>query len=219
MGSGGFLSELVISRNDLFYGFYITVLVSLISIVVGTILGVLVGVVLTYGNLPARFLARFYTDVIRGIPSLVLILTFFYVLSVVGINLNALQAGIYSLCIFCSAHVAEMLRGGLQNVHVGQTEAAKALGFSFRQTFTFILMPQALRQVLPTWINTAIETLKGSSLVSIIGVQELILSTQQIIARNFLTLQFYALAGLLYFIACFSIESFGKYLEKKVAIK
>jgi len=219
MGNSGFWNELFISRNALLYGFYITILVSLISIAIGTIIGVLVGVVLTYGNLSSRFLARLYTDVIRGIPSLVLILAFFYVLSGVGINLNAFQAGISSLCIFCSAHVAEMLRGGLQNVHIGQTEASKALGFNFRQTFIFILIPQALRQVLPTWINTAIETLKGSSLVSIIGVQELILSTQQIIGRNFLTLQFYALAGLLYFIACFTIERFGLYLEKKVSIK
>jgi polar amino acid transport system permease protein len=112
-----------------------------------------------------------------------------------------------------------MLRGGLQNIPKGQTEAAKAVGLSFSQTFIFVTLPQALRQVLPTWVNTAVETVKGSTLISLIGVVEITLVMQQIIGRNFLTMQFYALAGLIYFLICFSIERAGKYVEKKVAIK
>jgi polar amino acid transport system permease protein len=195
------------------------VFVSFTAIVIGTILGMFVGLALTYGNMFTRFLARFYVDVIRGVPVLVLILTIYFVLPVIKINFTALQAGITSLAIFSSAQIAEMLRGGLQNIPKGQTEAAKAVGLGFFQTFVFVSLPQALRQVLPTWVNTAVETVKGSTLVSLIGVVEITLVMQQIIGRNFLTMQFYAMAGLIYFLICSSIERGGKYVEKKVAIK
>ena len=217
--STGFFNELWLSKFMIFRGICTCLFVSFSSIVIGTFIGMFVGLTLTYGNRFTRFLARAYTDIIRGIPVLVLILTFYFVLSVIGINLSALQAGITSLAIFCSAHVSEMLRGGLQNVHKGQIEAAKAVGLSFFQTFIFVSLPQALRQILPTWINTAVEIVKGSTLVSLIGVVEITLVMQQIIGRNFLTMQFYALAGLIYFLIGFSIERTGKYVEKKVAIK
>lgn len=217
--STGFFNELWVSKFMIFRGVYMCLFVSLTAILIGTLLGMLVGLALTYGNLFTRFLARVYVDVIRGIPVLVLILTIYFVLPVVQINFSALQAGITSLAIFSSAQVAEMLRGGLQNIPKGQTEGAKAIGLSFLQTFIFVSLPQALRQILPTWVNTAVETVKGSTLVSLIGIVEITLVVQQIIGRNFLTMQFYALAGLIYFLICFSIERAGKFVEKKVAIK
>ena len=215
----GFWHELWISIDDLAIGTGIALSVSALAIIMGTILGLLIGLALTYGNIVVRTLARIYVDVIRGIPVLVLILTFFYVLTIWGINLKPFQAGVLSLGVFSAAHVAEMTRGGLQNLNKGQTEAAMALGLSFPQTFLWVLMPQALRQILPTWINTVIETVKGSTLVSIIGVVEITLVTQQIIARNFLTMKFYAVCALIYFCIGFSIERAGKYVEKKIAIK
>lgn len=215
----GFWHELWISIDDLAIGTRIALSVSLLAVIMGTILGILIGLALTYGNIFLRTLARIYVDIIRGIPVLVLILAFFYVLTIWGINLGPYEAGVLSLGVFSAAHIAEMVRGGLQNLHKGQAEAAKALGLSFPQTFISVLMPQALRQILPTWINTVIETVKGSTLVSIIGVVEITLVTQQIIARNFLTMKFYAVCALIYFLICFSIERFGKFVEKKIAIK
>lgn len=217
--STGFFNEFWVSKMMIFRGIYMCIFVSITAIIIGTIIGVFVGLALTYGNIFTRFLARVYVDVIRGIPVLVLILTIYFVLPVIKINFTALQAGITSLAIFSSAQIAEMLRGGLQNISKGQTEAAKAVGLGFFQTFVFVTLPQALRQVLPTWVTTAVETVKGSTLVSLIGVVEITLVMQQIIGRNFLTMQFYALAGLIYFLICFSIERAGKFVEKKVAIK
>ena len=95
----------------------------------------------------------------------------------------------------------------------GQTEAAKAIGLSFTQT---LLWPQALRQCLPAWVNTAAEMVKASTLLSVIGVAELLLRTQEIISRNFMSLQFY-LAGGLYFIVNFGIERLGT-VERKTAL-
>ena len=217
--STGFFNELWISKAMIFRGIYMCLFVSITAIIIGTLIGIIIGLALTYGNIFVRFFARFYVDVIRGIPVLVLILTIYFVLPVINIELGPLQAGIVSLAIFASAQVAEMLRGGLQNVPKGQIEGAKAVGLGFLQTFTYVSLPQALRQVLPTWVNTAVDIVKGTTLISLIGVVEITLVMQQIIGRNFLTMQFYALAGLIYFLICFSIERAGKFVEKKVAIK
>ena len=86
------------------------------------------------------------------------------------------------------------------------------------QILMLVLLPQALRQILPVWINTAVEIVKASTLLSIIGVGELLLKTQEIIGRNFLTLEFYTFAGLLYFLVNFSIERFGRIVERRLAL-
>ncbi|MHA7881881.1 amino acid ABC transporter permease [Nitratireductor rhodophyticola] len=213
-----FLDQVWLARFVLLRGLGLTVSISLLAIALGSVLGVLVGLALTYGNRPLRFVVRAYTDFIRGTPVLVLVLASFYILSTIGIELNAFQAGVFALAVFCSSHVGEIVRGALQAIPPGQTEAAKAIGLTFRQTFTSVLWPQALRQMLPTWVNTAAEMVKASTLLSVIGVAELLLRTQEIISRNFMSLEFYFLAGLLYFAINYAIERFGKYVERKVSV-
>jgi polar amino acid transport system permease protein len=173
---------------------------------------------LVYGSAALRFVVRAYTDIIRGTPVLVLVLASYYVSSAVGINLGPFAAGVLALAVFCSSHVGEIVRGALQAIPKGQTEAAKAIGLTFIQTFTSVLWPQALRQFLPAWVNTAAEMVKASTLLSVVGVAELLLRTQEIISRSFLSLQFYFLAGALYFIINYGIERFGKYVERKTAL-
>lgn len=177
-------------------GFLNTLQISGLSIFFGTILGVMVGLILTYGNLLARFMIRIYADFLRGTPVFVLILACFYILSVVGVDLSAFEAGVFALTLFCSSHVGEIVRGALQAIPKGQTEAAKSIGLTFSKTFLSVLLPQALRQILPTWVNTATEIVKASTLLSIIGVVELLLSVQQIISRTYLSLELYFLRAL-----------------------
>ena len=213
-----FLDELWTARFVLLQGLGTTVAISLMAITAGSVLGVVVGLALAYGGRAVRFVARAYTDLIRGTPVLVLVLASYYVLSTVGINLGPFQAGVLALSVFCSSHVGELVRGALQAIPHGQTEAAKAIGLTFGQTFASVLLPQALRQILPTWVNTAAEMVKASTLLSVIGVAELLLRTQEVISRSFLSLEFYFFAGLLYFVINFGIERFGKYVERKVAV-
>ncbi|KXG87387.1 amino acid ABC transporter permease [Agrobacterium bohemicum] len=213
-----FFDQIWLARNVILKGLGVTVSISLLSIVAGSILGVFVGLSLVYGNRLLRFIVRVYTDVVRGTPVLVLILASYYMLSGIGIELGPFQAGVLALAIFCSSHVGEIVRGGLQAVPKGQTEAAKAIGLTFGQTFAYVLWPQALRQFLPAWVNTAAEMVKASTLLSVIGVAELLLRTQEIISRNFMSLQFYFFAGLLYFVINYSIERFGKYVERKTTV-
>ena len=212
-----FLDQLWIARWAIAAGLVYTVEISLAAILVGSLIGTFVGLGLTYGALPVRFVCRLYTDFVRGTPVLVLILATFYMLAVVGMQLTAMQAGILALAVFCGAHVAEMLRGALQAIPPGQTEAARSIGLTFRQIFVYVLAPQALRQVIPTWINTAAELVKASTLLSIIGVSELLLVTQEVISRNYLSLEFYGFAGLLYFLVNFAIERLGKAVDRRLA--
>ena len=212
------LNEAWNARMLILAGLGRTVLISLIAIACGTVLGVAVGVALTYGNLVVRFLVRIYTDFLRGTPVFVLILACFYILSVAGIDLTPFQAGTFALALFCSSHVGEIVRGALIAIPKGQTEAAMSIGLRFPQIFVYVLMPQAMRQILPTWVNTATEIVKASTLLSIIGVVELLLTIQQIISRTYMTLEFYFLAGVLFFIIDFGIERIGRYFERRVAI-
>ena len=215
---GTFLYEFWVSRWAILQGLGTTVLVSLLAIVLGTFLGIFVGLILVYGRFASRFVVRMYVDFVRGTPVFVLVLASFYLLSQIGIQLTAFQAGLFALVVFCSTHVGENLRGALQSLPRGQTEAAKAIGLTFPQIFVYVLAPQALRQALPAWINTATEMVKASTLLSVIGVAELLLVTRQIISRNFLSLEFYFLAGLIYFLIDYAIERAGKAVERRVAL-
>ena len=211
-----FLNQLWISRFALAEGFLRTIEISFLSITLGTLVGLAIGIALTYGRLPLRLLARVYVDIIRGTPVLVLVLACFYMPSVFRVSLEALTAGVLALTLFCAAHIAEILRGALISIPPGQTEAARSIGLTFPKILAYVLLPQALRAILPTWINTGAELVKASTLVSIIGVGELLLKTQEIVGRNFLTLDFYLVAGLLYLIVNYGIERLGKTIERRV---
>lgn len=211
------LHQIWVARVPIVTGIGVTMAISFLAIAVGTVLGVGVGVALTYGAQPLRWVMRGYTDFIRGTPVLVLVLASYYVLGAVGVQLGPFQAGVLALAVFCSSHVGEIVRGALQAIPVGQTEAAKAIGLTFAQTFFSVLAPQAVRHVLPAWVNTAAEMVKASTLLSVIGVGELLLATQEVISRTFLSLPFYFLAGALYFAINFGIERFGRWVERRVA--
>ena len=213
-----FLHQIWIARIPLLRGIELTVTISALAIFAGSILGILVGLGLTYGPRPIRWVLRGYVDFIRGTPVLVLVLASFYVLSTIGLQLSPFQAGVFALTVFCSSHMGEIIRGALQAIPHGQLEASKAIGLTFPRAFIYVLAPQAIRQILPTWVNTAAEMVKASTLLSIIGVGELLLATQEIISRTFMSLPFYFLAGAIYFFINYGIERLGKYVERKTTI-
>ncbi|RYB03973.1 amino acid ABC transporter permease [Lichenibacterium ramalinae] len=207
------------ARDVILGGLLQTLSISALAIVLGTLLGVLVGVALVYGAWPLRLAARAYADVMRGTPVLVLVLAAFYMPAVLGLHLQPFAAGVLALTLFCGAHIGELIRGALGSIPRGQTEAAKAVGLTFFGVLAHVLLPQALRSLLPPWINTCVEMVKASTLLSVIGVGELLLRTQEIIGRNFMTLQFYLLVGALYLVVNFAIEQAGKALERRVAFR
>jgi len=196
-------------------GLLVTLQVSVLVLAFGTVIGILVGLSLLYGARPLRWAARIYVDTLRGIPLLVLIFALFYGLPVLGLRVSALVAGVIALSIFCGAHVSEVIRGGVNSIPAGQTDAANALGLSFAQRLRYVIFPQALRRILPPWVNTAAEMVKASSLVSLVSVVDLMLAIQQIAGRTRETLLLYAVAALLYFAINYTISAFGRRLEKR----
>jgi len=204
-------------RWALLDGARVTVQLALAVILISTVLGLVFGLVLAYLPLILRWPVRLFVDVVRGIPVLVLILFTFYGLAILKLKIAPFTAGVVALSAFAAAHVAETLRGAVQSIPVGQTEAAKAIGLTFAQRLLWVILPQAIRRALPPWINTTAEIVKGTTLVSIIGVVELLLATQQAVARTYMPLELYGTAFVIYFVVCFAIAQVGAALERRSA--
>jgi polar amino acid transport system permease protein len=198
-------------------GLLTTLQVSALVVVLSLVLGVLLGLILVYGPVPLRLLVRGYSDVIRGIPILVLIFAVYYGLPALKVNLNSLTAAVTALTLFTTAQVIETTRGAIQSIHHGQTEAGKAIGLSFGQRLVYVVFPQALRRFLPPWINSVTDAVKGSALVSLIGVVDLMLAIQQVIGRVYQPLPLYVLGALIYFAINFSLSSLSRRLERRFA--
>lgn len=196
-------------------GLKITVQVSALVLLVGTVLGTIGGLLLLYGPRLLRWLVRGYVDIIRGIPLLVLLFATFYGLPALGVQVSALTAAVIALSAFCAAHVSEVVRGGIDSIPRGQTDAGKAIGLTFLQRMRYVIFPQAISRLLPPWVNTAVEMVKASSLISLLSVVDLMLSVQQIVGRTRETLLFYAVAALLYFIINYTISTIGLIVEER----
>ena len=214
-----FLKVLDSASDALVSGFIITVSVSAAAVVCGAILGTFIGLMLTYGGRVAAFPFRVLVDVVRGTPVLVLIFASYYMPAGLGVSPGPITAGIVALTIFCASHVGETLRGALLAIPPAQTDAARAIGLTFSRTLGYVLMPQAIRQIAPNFVNTAVEIVKASSLLSAIGVGELLLTTQEIIGRSFKTMEFYALCGGLYLVINLTIGAGGWWLERRYRLR
>ncbi len=196
-------------------GLWITVQISGQVLLFGTLIGLFGGLSLLYGPLPLRLLVRAYVDTIRGIPLLVLIFAIFYGLPVLGAQISSINAAVLALSIFGGAHVSEVIRGGIDSIPQGQTEAAKAIGLTFYQRLRWVIFPQGIARIIPPWTNTAVELVKASSLAALVSIIDLLFATQQIAGRTRQPLLFYGVAAVLYFIINYTISNIGARVEKR----
>lgn len=198
-------------------GLAVTVQVSALVVLVSLVLGVALGVILVYGPAPLRWIVRGYSDVIRGIPILVLIFAIYYGLPALKINLSSIVAAVVALSMFTTAQVIETTRGAIESIHHGQMEAAKAIGLRFGQRLLYVVFPQAVRRFLPPWINSVTDAVKGSALVSLVGVVDLMLAIQQVVGRIYEPLPLYLLGAAIYFAINYSLSSLSRRLERRFA--
>lgn len=196
-------------------GLWITLQISGQVLLFGTLIGLFGGLSLLYGPLPLRLLVRAYVDTIRGIPLLVLIFAIFYGLPVLGAQISSINAAVLALSIFGGAHVSEVIRGGIDSIPQGQTEAAKAIGLTFYQRLRWVIFPQGIARIIPPWTNTAVELVKASSLAALVSIIDLLFATQQIAGRTRQPLLFYGVAAVLYFIINYTISNIGARVEKR----
>jgi polar amino acid transport system permease protein len=201
----------------LWRGLLVTLEVSAIVVAAALISGVILGTAITYAPLWIRLPIRVYSDFLRGIPLLVLIFFVYYALPAVGWNSSNFWAAVAALSAFESAHVLEVVRGALQSIHPGQTDAGRAIGLTFSQRMIYVIFPQALRRFLPPWINTVVDTVKGSALVSLVGIVDLMLAIQQVIGRTFRPMPLYVLGALIYFSINYLFSLTSRRLERRFA--
>ena len=196
-------------------GVVVTLQISVLVVLAGSVVGVFGGLGLRYGPAWLRGLVRGYVDVVRGLPLLVTIFVIYYVPPAFDIDVSGFAAVVVALSIFAGAHISEIVRGAVASVAKGQTDAAKALGLTFWPRIWSVILPQALPAILPPWTNTAIEMVKGSSLAYLVSVSELLFETYKVVGRTGAAMSFYITAALLYFAINFALSRFGAWLERR----
>jgi polar amino acid transport system permease protein len=201
----------------LWQGLLVTLEVSALVVAISLVIGVVAGVGIVYGPRLVYWPIRLYSDLIRGIPVLVLIFFVYYGLPALGLNLDAFWAAVAALAAFKTAHVIEIARGAIQSIHYGQTDAAKAIGLTFWQRMHHVVFPQAVRRFLPPWINAVTDAVKGSALVSLIGVVDLMLAVQKVIGRTYEPMPLYVTGAIIYFLINYTLSSLSRRLETRFA--
>lgn len=209
------LDAMIYAMPFLMKGLWITILVSVLTVSISLAVGVLLGVGLLYAGLPVRLAVRLFSDTIRGIPILVLIFFVYYGLPAIGVDLNSFWAAVLALTLFKTAQVIEYVRGAVQSIPKGQTEAAMAIGLRFPEVLRSVVFPQALRRFLPPWINGVTDAVKGSALVSLLGVTDLMQTINQVIGRTYEALPLYILGAAIYFIINYTLSQMSRRLERK----
>ena len=214
---GKLIDAIVYAIPYLMGGLGTTLLVSVIVVALSLVIGVALGVALIYGPLLLRWPIRLLTDCIRGIPILVLIFAVYYGLPPLGLNLSSFWAAVLALTLFKTAQVIEYARGAVTSIPRGQMEAAKSIGLIFSQRLRYVIFPQATRRFLPPWVNGVTDAVKGSALVSLLGVIDLMQAINQVIGRTYEPMPLYLLGALMYFAINYSLSSLSRVLERRYA--
>lgn len=203
----------------LLMGALVTVKITAISVGLGIVIGLFVGIARIAHSRILRVLAAIYVDFLRGTPLLVQIFLIYFALPIVtGHHMDPFVAAIASCSINSGAYVAEIFRAGIQSIDAGQMEAGRSLGMTWGQTMRYIIVPQAFKRVIPPLGNEFIALLKDSSLVSVIGFEELTRRGQLVIARTYGSLEIWTCVAILYLIMTVTISRFVAYLERRCRI-
>lgn len=198
-------------------GLWITVESTLISLCLAAVLGLLFGLMSVSKQTVVRGIARVYVDIIRGTPLIVqAFFIYFGLTSALNIRMEALTAGIITLTLNAGAYSAEIFRGGIQSVDKGQMEAARSLGLPYNLAMRKVVLPQAVRTMIPALVNQCIITLKDSSILSVIGMAELTQAGKLIIANNLESFKMWLIVGVMYFIIIMILSKISKNIERKL---
>ena len=189
-----------------------TLILALFTVVLGTLLGVVLAVMRMGNFKPTRWFANAYIEFIRGTPLLVQLMFLHFGLPMIGVtfpqvsfipDFDRFMAGIIAMALNSGAYVAEIIRSGIQAVDKGQTEAARSLGFSQGQTMRMVVLPQAVKNILPALGNEFVTMIKESSIVSVIGIADLMYRTNGVISNTYKNLECLTIAALIYFVLTF----------------
>ena len=165
---------------------------------------------------PVRWIARIYTEIFKNLPLITEIFLVYFGLASLGLKLSVIEAGCVSLIVFYAAYLSEIFRGGLQSIAAGQREAAHALGLTEREVLSWVVVPQAVRVVLPASTTMLVDMLKSTSLLITISAAELMTAGQLIASTTFRAMEVYFVIGVIYFVMCYPLSMASLWLERKL---
>ena len=198
-------------------GLYYTVLLSLTAICISIFVGLLVALPGMSSSRPLRTVSRTYVEIVRAVPILVLILWVYYGLpQLSGLTITVFWAGVIALALSDSAFEAEIFRAGIQSIAKGQYEAAHSISLSYSDTMRFVILPQAIRRILPALGNQLVYMLKMSSLVSVIGMQELTRKANELVVSEYRPLEIYTILVLEYLVLILIVSAGVRWLERRM---
>ena len=199
-------------------GLYYTIALSVTAILISVCLGLLIALPgLSSRRVPKAF-NRIYVELVRAVPILVLILWVYYGLpQIADLSISVFWAGVIALAISDSAFQAEIFRAGIQSIDRGQYEAAHSISLSYRDTMRFVILPQAIKRILPALGNQLVYMLKMSSLVSVIGMQELTRRANELVVTEYRPLEIYTILVLEYLVLILLVSAAVRWLERRLA--
>ena len=195
-----------------------TLLLALTATVGGGLLGIVVAVLRVIPFRPLNWLAIAWINLIQGTPLLGQLFVFFFALPLVGLSVSAWTAAALSLSIYASAFFGEIWRGSLQSVSQRQWEAGAALGLTYRQRLSHVVLPQAIRISVAPTVGFLVQLVKNTSLTALIGFVELTRASQIISGATFAPLPVYLTAAAIYFVICFSLSQLARTLERRLHV-
>lgn len=214
------LGLIVDSLPLLILGAGVTIEITSLSVAIGVVIGLFLGIARISKYRIISFAATCYVDFFRGTPLLVQIFMAYFALPVItGQRVDPYVAAIGACGLNSGAYIAEIFRAGIQSVDAGQMEAGRSLGMTWFQTMRYIIVPQAFRNVIPPLGNEFIALLKDSSLVSVIGFEELTRRGQLIIAKTYGSLEIWLSVAIIYLVMTLSISRLVSYMEKRLRAK
>ena len=212
-----FFELLVDTWPRLMAGLLVTVEATIISLLIAAVLGLIFGLMSVSRNRILKLISRIYVDIIRGTPLIVqAFFIYFGLTSALNFRMEAITAGIVTLSLNAGAYTAELFRAGIQSVPKGQMEAARSLGLPYGMAMRKVILPQAVKTMIPALVNQCIITLKDSSILSVIGMAELTQAGKLIIAQNLRSFEMWLIIGVMYFIIIMILSKISSYIERKL---
>jgi len=206
------------SLPSLLSGLGVTIEIAVISLILAVILGIILGIFSISKSKILKTISTVYIYMVRGTPLMIQALfLYFGVGQALNIRFDPMVAAVIVLTVNASAYMAEIFRGGIQAVDNGQMEAARSLGLSYYKAMRKVILPQAIKIMVPSILNQFIVTLKDTSILSVISIRELTLSGQIIIARNFQPMNMYAIVAVMYFIIITLLTLVSRYVERRLS--
>ena len=200
-----------------------TLLLCVLSLIVAMVIGLIVALFNVGRNRFLNLIGTIFVDAVRGVPLIVLAYFVYFgvpqaakMMHISGFRLSALLAGIITLSMNCGAYMAEIFRAGIESVDKGQMEASRSLGLSYAKSMRLVVIPQAIRTMIPSIINQYIITLKDTSILSVIGFPELVNTGKNVAGNTFANLQVWSIVGVMYMVVIITLSKVAKRVERRL---